>query len=164
MQSGKVLSATSNGVYILKLEGDVRLNLSTAFDQFIENMFLAGDYRSALIDLTEAVGIDSTMLGLLAKISIMAQHRSLVKPTIVSSNDDISKILDSMGFEQVFYIVDHVLSQSDELNELPAPELHEEAVRCKVLEAHKTLMSLNESNRQAFQVLVDSLEQESNHP
>ena len=161
MQSGKVLAATSAGVYILKLVGDVRLNLSTVFDRYVENMFKTGDYRSAIIDLREAVGIDSTMLGLLAKISIMAQHRSMVKPTIVSDNDDINRILTSMGFEQVFYIVDHLVSEAKELDELPAPELSENAVRDRVLEAHRTLMSLNEHNRQAFQVLVDSLEQET---
>lgn len=159
MQSGKVLVAKSEGIYILKFLGDVRLNLSTALDQYIEQMFKVGDYRSAIIDLRETEGIDSTMLGLLAKVSIMAQHRSMTKPTLVSNSDDINRVLQSMGFEQVFYIVDHLVANKDELNELSTISADEEDVKKRVLEAHKTLMSLNEENRVSFQVLVDSLEQ-----
>lgn len=159
MQSGTVLAAKSEGVYILKFLGDVRLNLSTALDQHIELMFKTGDYRSAIIDLRETDGIDSTMLGLLAKISIMAQHRYMVKPTLVSNSDDINRVLQSMGFEQVFYIVDHLVTNKEELNELSVIGTDEEDVKKRVLEAHRTLMSLNEENRISFQVLVDSLEQ-----
>ena len=55
MQAGKILQASSDGVYVLRLLGDVRLTLSTSFDEFIEEMFSADDFTSVAID---AVHID----------------------------------------------------------------------------------------------------------
>jgi hypothetical protein len=41
---------------------------------------------------------------------------------------------------------------------LPDQDQSEEVVRIKVLEAHKILMGLNDSNREAFHDLVNALE------
>ena len=38
MQAGKILQASQDGVYVLKLLGDVRLTLCKTFDDFIEDM------------------------------------------------------------------------------------------------------------------------------
>ncbi|PTT97345.1 anti-anti-sigma factor, partial [Pseudomonas sp. HMWF031] len=64
----------------------------------------------------------------------------------------------SMGFEQVFNIVDQPVPCPECLDDLPDQDQSEEVVRIKVLEAHKILMGLNDHNREAFHDLVNALE------
>jgi anti-anti-sigma factor len=158
MDAGKILVAQSQGIYILKFTGDVRLSLCSTLDQYIDRMFADKQFKTVIIDLTETQCIDSTSLGLLAKISILYKERFNTVPTITSTNDDINRILSSMGFDQVFYIVKQLVSKVEHLDELPAETVSEVDMRDTVLEAHKLLMSLNDSNRAAFQDLVNSLE------
>ncbi len=63
-----------------------------------------------------------------------------------------------MGFDQVFNIVDQPQITPESLRDLPCQDVSEEEVRHRVLEAHRILMSLNDSNRQAFRDLVEALE------
>ncbi|RZI78796.1 MAG: anti-anti-sigma factor, partial [Pseudomonas sp.] len=79
-------------------------------------------------------------------------------PTVVTTNPDISRLLQSMGFDQVFNIVGRPIPCPECLTDLPSQDQSEEVVRSKVLEAHRILMGLNDSNREAFHDLVSALE------
>jgi len=158
MNTGKILVAQSQGIYILKFVGDVRLNLCSTLDQYTDQMFENEDFKTVIIDLTETQCIDSTSLGQLAKISILYKEKYGQLPTIISTQDDINRILLSMGFDQVFYIVHELVSHVEYLDELPLKSVDEAEMKQRVLEAHKLLMEMNDSNRDAFQDLVKSLE------
>jgi hypothetical protein len=97
-------------------------------------------------------------LGLLAKLSILSRQKVGLLPTVVTTNPDISRLLQSMGFDQVFNIVDRPIPCPECLTDLPSQDQNEDVVRSKVLEAHKILMGLNDSNREAFHDLVNALE------
>src|SRR5690606_41681586 len=77
----------------------------------------------------------------------------------VSPREDMLRLLQSMGFEQIFNIVPESTPTDAELQELPPQTLSEEQVRSRVLEAHRLLMDLNDHNRNAFIDLVTCLEQ-----
>ena len=79
-------------------------------------------------------------------------------PTLVSNHEDMNRLLQSMGFDQVFNIVSESTPTCEELQDLPAQMLSEDKVKHKVLEAHRILMDLNDSNREAFRDLVSALE------
>ena len=158
MNTGRIQFAESEGTFVLKFLGDVRLTLCTALDAYIENVFSTRDFKSIVIDLTETENIDSTSLGLLAKLSILSQQRVGLLPTLVSTHEDMIRLLQSMGFEQIFKIIADSTPTEAELQELPAQMLSEEQVKARVLEAHRILMDLNEHNRNAFTDLVSSLE------
>lgn len=160
MQNGKILFTEQDGHYILKFVGDVRLTLCSTLDHFLESMLDSDDFKTVIIDLTDTEGIDSTSLGLLAKISVkMKQHHQL-RPTIVSTNDDISRILLSMGFDKVFILIREAVQDSDELKELAVLQESEDQVKQRVVDAHRVLMGLNEKNQETFKDLVRSLEAE----
>jgi len=159
MNTGKILVAQSQGIYIIKFVGDVRLSLCSTLDQFTDKMFESEDFKTVIIDLTETQCIDSTSLGQLAKISILYKEKYGQLPTIISTQDDINRILLSMGFDQVFYIVKELVSHVEYLDELPLKSVDESEMKKRVLEAHKFLMDMNQNNREAFQDLVDSLEE-----
>ena len=158
MTTGRIQFAESEGTFILKFIGDVRLTLCAALDAYIEKIFSALTFESIVIDLTETDGIDSTSLGLLAKLSILSSNRVGLLPTLVSTHEDMNRLLQSMGFDQIFNIVAESTPTDTELQELPGQMLSEDQVKDRVLEAHRILMDLNEHNRAAFTDLVGSLE------
>lgn len=158
MDTGKILVAQSQGIYIIKFIGDVRLSLCSTLDQFTDALFAKDQFKTVIIDLTETQCIDSTTLGQLAKISILYKEKFDSLPTIISTNPDINRILQSMGFDQVFYIVKELVSHVEYLDELPQKTVDESEMKQRVIEAHRLLMSLNDTNREAFQDLVQNLE------
>jgi len=158
MQRGKILVAEHQGAFVIKLIGDVRVTLCVAFDDYLENMLSDGDFQSVIIDLVEAEGIDSTTLGLLAKVSIRAKERYGYRPVIISTNENITRLITSMGFDMVFDIRTEAITDDDSLHALADTACSEEGVRERVLAAHRVLMGLNDDNRARFQELVTTLE------
>jgi len=158
MNSGKILVAKKQGVYVLKFVGDVRLTLCTALDIFVERMMADRELKAVFIDLSDTQGIDSTSLGFIAKIAISTQKHFDWKPTIISVNPDITRILLSMGFDAVFEIINQRIDDTETLNELHALECTETQAKDKVIEAHRILMGLNDENKEKFQELVEMLE------
>ena len=155
---GRILVADHDGMYLIKFVGDVRVNLCAAVDDFLAEMFRDEDFKSVLVDLTATQGIDSTSLGILAKLSIKASDLHGFTPTLVSTNADITRVLRTVGFDDVFHIVERPLVDESQIAELPRGETSVEDLRRRVLEAHRALMGLNESNQEKFRDLVATLE------
>ncbi len=158
MSDGKIQFAEYNETFVLKCVGDVRLTFCSALNETIEKILKTNSFKSIVIDLTEVISIDSTTLGLLAKLSILSKRKFGMLPTLASTNPDVSRVLDSMGFNQVFNLVHTPAPCPECLDDLPEQDQSEAVVKERVLEAHQILMSLNESNRDAFRDLVSALE------
>lgn len=158
MKPGQILVADHNGVYVIKMVGDVRLTLCISFDQFIDAMFKSENFASVLFDLSDAEAIDSTTLGLMAKISILGQERCGIMPVVLASNPSIQRILQTMGFSDIFTIVDKLDAPVLDGKPLNCINCDEKEVKEKVIEAHKILMGLNASNADTFRNLVNMLE------
>ena len=158
MSDGKIQFAEYNETFVLKCVGDVRLTFCSALNETIEKILKTNSFKSIVIDLTEVISIDSTTLGLLAKLSILSKRKFGMLPTLASTNPDVSRVLDSMGFNQVFNVVHTPAPCPECLDDLPEQDQSEAVVKERVLEAHHILMSLNESNRDAFRDLVSALE------
>jgi anti-anti-sigma factor len=158
MTSGQIQVAYCRGVHVIRLIGDVRLNLCSALERYLDQILAGEALTNVLIDLSQAEGVDSTTLGQMAKISIVSRERFGITPTITSPNPSITKILLSMGFDHVFHIIDEPFSDEAEFEEWAAATLSEDETREQVISAHKVLMSLNDKNKDAFRELVDSLE------
>lgn len=158
MQPGKILVAHEGGAFVIKLVGDVRLTFCTALDDYFEQMFSAPDFASVIIDLSRAENIDSTTLGQLAKVALAAKRKHHLTPVVLSTNPNITRILQSMGFDRVFDIRQDFPHTEADLGELPMVPESESGVRDRVLEAHRVLMGMSEKNRAQFQELVCALE------
>lgn len=159
MNPGQILVADHQGVYVIKLMGDVRLNFCVSFDQYIDSMLADPNLVSVLFDLSDAEAVDSTTLGLMAKISLLGQEKRQITPVILATNSGINRILTSMGFHDIFTIVDHLDSQLVPKQSLCCEGQNENLVKERVIEAHKILMSLNQQNNDTFKNLVKMLEE-----
>ena len=157
MNNGKILVATVDNVPILKFIGDVRVLMSSALDNYFNSLYNRPILDRMIVDMTETQGIDSTALGLLAKMSIQLRNRFNVRPTIISTNPDITRILRSMSIDLICEIIEQVDKKDATFDELNAIDETEDTVRQKVIEAHQTLMTLSENNKAEFQDLVSAL-------
>ena len=75
MSTGRIQFAEMDGTFVLKFIGEIRLTLCSALDATIEKIFSSLNFSSIVIDLTESRSIDSTTLGLLAKLSILSRQK-----------------------------------------------------------------------------------------
>lgn len=158
MNPGRILVANGDGTCLLKFVGDVRLSIAAAFDEYLDRLFENPQLCSVLVDLSAAEGIDSTSLGVLARFAMQAKSHFGCAPTLVSTHDDITRLLTAMGFDDVFHIVKEPLEDERQLGELPSSDLSLEEMRRRVLTAHRNLMAMNDDNRERFQDLVATLE------
>ena len=161
MSHCRISAASNDGAHVLKLEGDVRLTMCTALDQYFQSMFAEPNFVSVWVDVTEADGLDSTTLGMLAQLAIQTKAQFAFCPAIFSTNPSINRLLDTMGFDQLFERRNELCDANAGIEEIPAVACEEGEVKKQVLAAHRTLMSLSAENAGAFRDLVETLERPS---
>jgi len=158
MSDGKVLAASHDGAYVIRFEGDVRLTLCTTIDDYFETMYQDPAFCSVWVDLCDAEGLDSTTLGLLAKLALTVKERFGFQPAIYSCNAGINRLVKSMGFQRLFELHEEVCDNPDDVAAVPVVPGSEDETRRKVIEAHRILMGLNATNRARFKDLLAALE------
>ena len=157
---GSILFAEKDGVHVLKFVGDVRLSLGPTLVAYLEKLESCRQFNGMIIDLSGTGTIDSTALGLIARIAICTRERFNTATSIISPREDITRILKSMAMEEVCVIRQDVPDEDADLSELPLVVCAEDTMRKQVLEAHRTLMNFNAENFEKFHDLVDALEKE----
>lgn len=158
MQDGKILAASQDGAYVIRLLGDVRLTLCTTIDEYFQRIYNDPAFASVWVDLCDAEGIDSTTLGLLAKLALTLKEKFGFVPVIYSCNPGINRLLKSMGFQRLFDLHEEACGNLDAIDEISMVEGSEEAVKEKVLDAHRVLMGLSDENQARFKDLMTVLE------
>jgi len=158
MADGRVLAASENGAYVLRLEGDVRLTLCASIEDYVESMLADPEFRSVWVDLCGAEGIDSTTLGQLAKLALAVEERFGFRPAIFCCDSGINRLLGSMGLDRLFVMHEKTCCATGCSQMIPMVPGSEDEVREKVLEAHRVLMDVSEENRARFAELVSTLE------
>jgi anti-anti-sigma factor len=163
MPDGRVTYTRCNHSHVLHYFGRVDYTLAPAIER-VAGRFLDDEAEpEILFDLSCATLLDSTNLGLIARLAERNRRAGQRRPVIVSRNDDITAVLASMGFDQIFDIVfDHpaltVPSQEQAITGGP-PSKGE--LLDTMLAAHRTLVGLNDKDRAEFEGVVAWLESEA---
>ena len=155
---GRILAASHDGAYVIRLTGDVRLTLCTTIDEYFQRMFDDPEFASVWVDLCDVEGIDSTTLGLLAKLAQGVSQRFGFAPAIYSCDPGINRLLHSMAFDRLFVLHEEAAPIPKTLPRFPPSPARKEAVREKVIEAHKILMGISDDNHERFKDLLSALE------
>lgn len=158
MTKGDVLYGKQGNSYILKYVGDIRYTLSCKLDNFLDDLFAQDDFDQILIDLTETTNIDSTNLGLLAKIANFIKSHFDHKPLMVSTNPEINQVLQSMGFDDVFERCGDCRGCLEPANKMEDCHTTKAQMAKIMLDAHTRLININEPNRKKFQDVVNVLQ------
>ena len=154
---GEIFYGKQGSAYVLKFVGDIRYTLSCSLDGFLDRLFRQSDYDQIMVDLTEATNIDSTNLGLLAKIANFMRSRFNRKPFLASTNDNINRVLDSMGFDDVFERCGDCEHCTESAAKIEDCHTSKARVAQVMLDAHTALCNINENNRKEFQDVVGAL-------
>jgi len=150
--------AAHDGTYVLRFEGDVRLTLCVAIDDFLKKMFADSRFTAVIIDLSQAQYLDSTSLGILAKLAKETQLKTRRLPILVGAAAEIMRSLSGLGIDELFEPGGTAFTQYTALEAIEAIEPSEDDTRARVIEAHRVLMTLNPSNAAEFSDLVAQLE------
>jgi anti-anti-sigma factor len=145
---------------VLRYYGRVDYTCAPALKRFTDGMLARQPCGGVVFDLSEAENLDSTNLGLLARVADRSRQQGGAKSVVVSSRDDINLVLGSMGFDQLVDIVPAGPTASGGRVEAEirgeAPAAGE--LRQTMLEAHRTLVALSEAGRVQFEDVVACLE------
>jgi len=158
MDNGNVLHACHDGVHVLRFIGDIRYPLSPSIDRYLDGIFTGPEPVGFVIDLTETDSIDSTNLGLLARLAMRMQSIDAGRVTVVSNRADINSVLTSMALDEVFDIVEDTGLEAGPLQEVAQDNADKESLARTLIDAHRALMDLNERNREMFRDVVTHLE------
>ena len=160
MSTGHVEYASLNGTHIFKLIGEVRAQSCISLDKLLNKIEQQENVIGAIVDLTQTTFIDSTILGILAKLGLKLKQIHHIQAVMLSTNSDITTLANSMGLGQVFVILDYCGDPKVCTLALMEEHITHGSMLNTVLDAHKTLMKLNESNQNMFEPLVKQLQKE----
>jgi len=160
MGEGRIYYAEQGDNYYLKLVGDVRVTLCAGLKIYIHSIFDSETISSVVVDLTEATAADSTTLGLLAKVALHVMQVESIKPVMIIQDQSLIKVIESMGLQDIFELVESLPDTPSGLQQLLCTKASTDEARSQVIDAHKTLMTLNKDNMNTFSELVKSLERE----
>lgn len=155
---GSILATSVNDIEYIKFIGTIRYSHCGGLESHIEYLFDGHDYKQIVIDLEEADILDSTALGLLAKIAIQLKNTTKVSPIIFLKTGELANIIKRVCFDQVFQLIfNGELQPFEALEELVSNEQDEKQVLQRVIDAHESLAILSEKNRQLYKDITCSL-------
>lgn len=162
MPEGQVTYAARDDCNLLRYFGRIDYTMAPAIEQFVSHLSEAKKRLPFVFDLREARLLDSTNLGLLARAAEQVRQSCGCRCNIVCTAQDIKDVLLSMGFDEVFEIVpEHPACQAHESEDVITGKAIDQVELLRtMLDAHRTLMGLNEKDREEFKDVVSMLEAE----
>ncbi|MGB0444712.1 MAG: STAS domain-containing protein [Porticoccaceae bacterium] len=159
MSQGQILISDKADDYLIKLVGDVRLTLSGSLNRYMDVLFGNNNVKSVVVDMLDAKAVDSTTLGLIAKLGLHCREYYQMNVKLFCQNPSIIRTLECMSFDEIIDIFQQSPNEFDaELRCLDAVTSEVDEVRQQVLEAHKLLVKLNPKNKAEFTDLINALE------
>ena len=159
MSQGQILISDKADHYLIKLVGDVRLTLSGSLNRYMDVLFGNNNVQSVVVDMLDAKAVDSTTLGLIAKLGLHCREQYQMNVKLFCQNPSIIRTLECMSFDEIIDIFQQSPDEFDaELRCLDAVTSEVDEVRQQVLEAHKLLIKLNPKNGAEFTDLINALE------
>jgi anti-anti-sigma regulatory factor len=158
---GKILVGEFDHSYVVKMRGYIRLTLCASLGRYMERIFGAEDHpRQVLIDLSDATGLDSTTLGLIARLALYCQDHFHFKPLVFCDRAELLQDLHTMALDEFLDIVSRTPPQPQEMRELPVVDASAQELKKRIIDAHKLLASLNPQRESEFLDLVRAIERD----
>jgi anti-anti-sigma factor len=165
MSDGRVFHALRDGHHVLRYAGRADYLLAPAIERFAEGLFGSGAPVGLIFDLRQARMLDSTNLGLIARLGARADEAG-GHCAIVSTNDDVTDVLRSMGMAAMFPILpgDPLVDEAGPEEELALEPTSQRELMRTMLEAHRVLARIDENDSAGFRAVVEGLESELGEP
>ena len=147
---------------VFKLAGQIRYALARSLRAFVDEVIAPAGCNAVFMDLREVDFIDSTGLGLLARIGRLTLEQRGRRAAIVVAPGDVEVTLRSAGFDELFVMLaEFPYDPAVDLREVSLFELasaHDSHMGHLILDAHRDLAAVSEESRATFRQVIDSLE------
>ena len=139
----------------IRIAGRASFTLGVELKTLLQEL-QAHDCAYFVLDLSECVLMDSTILGILTGFGLKQQQRlGEERPSVVelrNANERVAELIENLGVMSLFKITNGPLCPPEKLKELahqtPQPTREETTRTC--LEAHETLVAANPENAAKF--------------
>lgn len=158
MDQNKVLYAIRNRCLYLILMGAIRHTLCGSLDTLVRKVIEQDEVEKCVIDLRQTSYLDSTSLGIIARMARYMKEKSGEKLILISINEDVNQILNSVQFDSIANIVDKWELLPEQFLESDQFAKQIQSHREMIIESHQELTRINEDNRKKFTALIESLE------
>ncbi|HEY5959781.1 MAG TPA: STAS domain-containing protein [Polyangiaceae bacterium] len=147
---------------ILVLKGQVRYMTARVLRSFVDELLANESSDTMVLDLRELEFIDSTGMGLLARLGRFTLEHGR-RAVIVCGVPDVVTCLRSAAFDTIFILADEwPFDEEASLFEVPLEgrEVIPDIMCQVMLDAHRDLSSLSADNEQIFAGVITALESE----
>ncbi len=155
---GAIYAARVDDIEYIKFFGTVRYSHCAGFESHIDEIFKKQDFEEIVVDLDQAEILDSTALGLLARVAIELKKNSPMPPVIFVKKGELLNILKRVCFDQVFKIIsDDKLDNNGEYEELVSAQQDEKQTLERVIKAHEYLAEVDQKNEKLLKDITRSI-------
>ncbi len=156
--NGELLISSQDGEYRIKVSGRATFDCAPPLRDLAKS--LVNETFSAIrIDLKDCIWMDSTFMGVLAMLGLRARSAKAVLE-ICSASEQNQALLAGLGLKKLFLFTDHTFSADGDWKTGGTQPVQMAEGAATVLEAHKTLMDVDEQNVEKFEKVVDLVQQD----
>ena len=148
---------------IIRLIGEMKYTtVAVDFGRFIDTLLEKEDITSVVVDMRECTYIDSTDLGILARIAITMQGRQAQKPVIVYDTEGVvAKSVQDIGLGFLFTLVTSYDLENMSFEQVTTGQQTDELLLAKLMvSAHQNLVDIDETNKEKFASVISLMESE----
>ena len=158
VEKSPLKAACSADAILIKMIGLGNMDVALLLNDFIESC--NNDlFSKVIVDLSDCLGMDSTFMGTLLNLSYILEKKpaTLIVCNVSSANKALFKML---GVDQIVNICGEVCTSDFNLISIPVI-VADPKERLKVIrEAHRSLISADDSNRERFGTFMSALDAE----
>lgn len=153
MKNAEVLIASNDGVYSIKVNGRATFECAPPLRSLakdLENVM----FKRVDVDLSACTGMDSTFMGILAMLGLRSKKIDAVM-TIFNAGELNKSLLFGLGLKKLFNFSEGEVpfgAQTGAADKIVNAQT--------VLDAHKTLMDVDEENVKKFEKVVDYVQKD----
>ena len=152
MEQGEIFISEKDGITFIRAKGNASFVCAPPLRELAKKL-AAEPFGGLKIDLEECTWMDSTFMGMLAMLGLNAKKKG-VPAEIWNASEQNEKLLCGLGLQKVFAFLN---GEFDDGNDAPAASnaCTAESNARNVLDAHQTLMDIDEANVPKFEKVVE---------
>lgn len=158
-QKPEVLCSSDVGVIHIKVIGRATFNIASGLQELVKNLN-KNELKSISIDLEDCTGMDSTFMGVLTQLALLALPKR-IRPVVINAGDLNISLLGGLGVKKLFDFKtleykEFIKNLSNVTGELKDAKTQAEMV----LDAHETLIDVDKENEQKFGAVINMIKDE----
>ena len=152
MEKGEVFISEKDAVTFIRVKGNASFVCAPPLRELAKKL-AAEPFGGLKIDLEECTWMDSTFMGMLAMLGLNAKKKN-VPAEIWNASEQNEKLLCGLGLNKVFAFLAGTFGGAGDTAAASNAATAESNAR-NVLDAHQTLMDIDEGNVQKFEKVVE---------